>query len=86
MCQDGSRLTQLASHRSVAGDAGGNGRNLNETQGWWKCRDQHGQGESMKFNRLASWAVFHYQFKVMANHNNWISCQKAVHLLAVLEG
>jgi hypothetical protein len=38
-----------------------------------------------KFDGSTSWTAFHCQFEAVASHNKWTSCEKAMHLLAILQ-
>jgi hypothetical protein len=38
-----------------------------------------------KFDGSTSRAVFHHQFRAMDIHNDWTSCEKAMHLLTTLQ-
>jgi hypothetical protein len=39
-----------------------------------------------KFHGSTSWPAFHCQFEAVTSHNEWTSCEKATHLLAILQG
>jgi hypothetical protein len=39
-----------------------------------------------KFDKFTSWTVFHHQFETITSHKDWTSCEKVIHLLAVLQG
>lgn len=41
--------------------------------------------KQQKFHGSTSWAVFHQKFKTVADHDGWAACEKATHLLAVLQ-
>lgn len=40
----------------------------------------------LKFDRSMSWRVFHRQFEAVVDHSGWEAMEKAIHLLAILQG
>jgi hypothetical protein len=57
-----------------------------------RCRGGSKAGTStdrvkpLKFDGSTSREVFHHQFRAMANHNDWTSCERAMHLFTILQG
>jgi hypothetical protein len=47
---------------------------------------QEHRNQPPRFEESTSWVAFPCQFEAMVGHNNWMPCEKSMHLLAILQG
>jgi hypothetical protein len=54
--------------------------------GCWNTATGTGNIKPPRFDGPMSWTLFQHQFEAMAEHDNWADQEKAMHLLATLQG
>lgn len=42
--------------------------------------------KSQRFDESVFWTLLYLQFKATMEHNNWVDCKRATHLLPILQG
>lgn len=76
---------RLGDHKAGLRDPAGSGGSPDEVTVRGKVGTSAGQLKPSKLDGTTSWAVCQRQFKVEADHNDWIPSEKAVQLLSVLK-